>query len=303
MDTSYDSLELYHSYTLDCNSYFDEFETEKETLVFLPKPKIQFFKKGELIGVGAFGSVFQAFNLETGGLFAVKEIHFDCFPSALLEQKIHSIEKEVALLQKLKHPNIVTYFGLEREEFHLNIFMELCPGGSLRTLIKKFGTLSENLIKRYIKQVLFALEYLHQHNVVHGDIKCDNILIDLQSNVKLADFGASRQILESGSCMRPIVGTPNFMSPEVVKQEDSGIASDIWSLGCSMIEMFDGTPPYSELRSCASILYTIASSKETPKIPDELSENAINFLKLCFVRDPKSRATAKELLNHQWIKE
>lgn len=182
--------------------------------------------------------------------------------------------------------------------------MELAPGGSLRSLIKKYGALSENLIKKFSKQVLLALEYLHQHNIVHGDIKCDNILLDLESKVKLADFGASRQIVDSDPTLnKTIVGTPNFMSPEVVMQKDSGIASDIWSLGCSVIEMFDGTPPYSDLRSCASIMYTIASSKETPKLPEKCSENAINFLKLCFVRDPKSRATAKELLNHTWIKD
>jgi serine/threonine protein kinase len=229
-------------------------------------------------------------------------------PIAQIEQKMNVIEREVELVMKLDHENIIRYYGIKREENNLLIFLEYVPGGSIRQLIKKFGNLSEKLVKKFTKQILCGLNYLHERNIVHGDIKCDNILVDTHSRVKLADFGSSREIKEDQPIkLVPLVGTPNFMAPEIVMQTEFGISSDIWSLGCAVIEMFSGSPPFHELTSVASIMFKIASLKDIPPFPDEknilLSKDAKDFLMACFVHDPKQRPTAKDLLEHHWIKE
>ncbi|XP_074275060.1 mitogen-activated protein kinase kinase kinase 17-like [Silene latifolia] len=268
--------------------------------------------KGKLIGSGSFGQVYIAINKNNGQLFVVKSSH--------CEVGMKSLEKEVLILSKLKNsPYIVQFIGKEityappNNERILNVFMEYMGGGTLFDVIDKFGgNLFEGVIRSYTRQLLLGLDYLHKNGIVHCDIKCKNILLDSQGNVKLADFGCAtfgNDFLDKSTSSKVLQqnqyvgGTPLWMAPEVLKGESPNKGSDIWSLGCTIIEMATGKPPnWGENKSnpMATIL-KIVTSNENPIFPNELSREGLNFLEICFQRDSEKRLIAEELLQHPFI--
>lgn len=245
--------------------------------------------KGELIGIGAFGRVFSGLNNVTGELVAVKQVSFakDETLQGRVAEHIKALEAEVAVLKTLKHENIVQYLGTERTEDSIHIFLEYVPGGSIASLLAKFGPFQESVIRVYTRQILRGLEYLHQKGIMHRDIKGANILVDKKGTVKLADFGASKKIEDLatvGSGCKSIRGTPYWMAPEVIKQTGHGRPADIWSVGCTVIEMATGKPPWSSYAAPVAAMFQIASSKDPPPLPEHLSVEAKDFLLLCFNR-------------------
>lgn len=263
--------------------------------------------KGELIGIGAFGRVFSGLNNDTGELMAVKQVGIakDENLRGRVAEHIIALESEVMVLKNLKHENIVRYLGIERSDEGLNIFLEYVSGGSIASLLAKFGKFQENVIRSYTRQILKGLDYLHQRHIMHRDIKGANILIDKSGVVKLADFGASKKIedlatIGSAGC-KSIKGTPYWMAPEVIKQTGHGRPADIWSVACTVIEMATGKPPWSNYNAPVAAMFHIASSKDPPPIPDHLSPEAQDFLRLCFNRVPTERPNASRLLKHPFI--
>ncbi|GMM33668.1 serine/threonine protein kinase [Saccharomycopsis crataegensis] len=261
----------------------------------------------EQIGKGAFASVFKATNKMTKKNIAIKQIDLNT------EDDTMELMSEINLLKSLKHVNIVKYHGFIQRHNTLNIFLEYCDGGSLRELyrkIKKFNKengritpslLTEPEVKFYIRQVLKGLDYLHHEGVVHRDIKAANILLTSERIVKLADFGVSTKVNVNTVNVRncQAAGTPNWMAPEVISLEKVSTASDIWSLGATIIELYTGYPPYHNLNSM-SALHAIVSD-DCPTLPKGLSENGKKFLTKCFQKDPELRSTAKDLLAHPWL--
>lgn len=203
------------------------------------------WQRAEMIGSGSFGKVFLGLNLSSGEMMAVKQIHIGPHMGENGAELLSSIQREVALLQGLRHPNIVTYLGVERDEAEgtLSIFLEYVAGGSIHALLARFGALNEKLARRYVRHITQGVAYLHAHRIVHRDIKGANVLVDHQGVCKLADFGASRKIadiLGGSNDARSLKGTPFWMAPEVIKQTGHGPEADIWSLGCTLIEMVTG---------------------------------------------------------------
>jgi serine/threonine protein kinase len=186
----------------------------------------------------------------------------------------------------------------------LHIFLEFVPGGSIASLLSKFGPFAERVISVYTRQILEGLEYLHRNQIMHRDIKGANILVDNAGCVKLADFGASRQLadlvtMESG--FKSMKGTPYWMAPEVIKQTGHGRQADIWSVGCTTVEMATAKPPWSEYVTQVSALFHIASAKGPPPLPASVSPEARDFMLLCFNRVPKDRPNATRLLQHPFV--
>ncbi len=122
-----------------------------------------------------------------------------------------------------------------------------------------------------------------------------NVLVETTGNVKLADFGCSKVFsdLFEGNAYNSVLGTPHWMAPEVIRQEGAGLSADIWSFGCTVLEMATGHPPWSHIRDPNAVMFHVASSSELPLIPESLSETGKDFLKLCFQRDP-ARRSAKQ---------
>ena len=265
---------------------------------------IKNYKKGDFIGSGASGKVFLGYNLDDGKFFAIKECTFDSVPEDILELKLESLQREINLMKELCHENIVQYYGAEVTGTTLNIFLEYVPGGSVSSLLRRYGRLSEDVVRHYTTQILKGLKYLHENRIVHRDIKGANILVSVEGAIKLADFGASRKIqdiMTLSTEFKSLLGTPHFMAPEVIMQTGHGRSADIWSIGCTVVEMYTGKPPFTEFTTAAAVMFHIAASTEMPSFPEFVSEGCKKFLYKCFIRDPNLRATVDDLLNDPWI--
>ncbi|XP_009765193.1 mitogen-activated protein kinase kinase kinase 1-like [Nicotiana sylvestris] len=259
---------------------------------------ITYWDKGDLLGRGSFGSVYEGIS-DDGFFFAVKEV-------SLLDQgdggrqSLYQLEQEIELLSQFEHENIVRYYGTDKDDSKLYIFLELVTQGSLLSLYQKYH-LRDSQVSVYTRQILHGLKYLHDRNVVHRDIKCANILVDANGSVKLADFGLAKatKLNDVKSCK----GTALWMAPEVVNRKNQGYgqAADIWSLGCTVLEMLTRQFPYSHLENQMQALFKIGKG-EPPPVPNTLSIDARNFINQCLQVDPSARPTASQLLEHPFVK-
>ncbi|RKF78756.1 Cytokinesis protein sepH [Golovinomyces cichoracearum] len=250
---------------------------------------------GECLGKGAFGSVYKAFNWRTGEAVAVKQIRLGDLPKS----ELRMIEAEIDLLKNLNHDNIVKYLGFVKSSDRLNIILEYCENGSLHSICKSYGKFPENLVGVYMGQILLGLQYLHDQGVIHRDIKGANILTTKDGKVKLADFGVSTSTLAGADKEAQVVGTPYWMAPEIIQLSGATTASDIWSLGCTVIELLEGKPPYYKLAPMPALFAIV--NDDHPPLPEGVSPAARDFLIQCFQKDPNLRVSARKLLKHAWI--
>ncbi|GMH29576.1 hypothetical protein Nepgr_031419 [Nepenthes gracilis] len=258
------------------------------------------WKKGKLLGRGTFGHVYAGFNSETGEMCAMKEVTLFS-DDAKSRESAKQLGQEIALLSRLRHPNIVQYYGSETVNDKLYIYLEYVSGGSIYKILQEYGKLGEAAIRSYTQQILSGLAYLHAQKTVHRDIKGANILVDPYGRVKLADFGMAKHITGQ-SCPLSFKGSPYWMAPEVIKTSNGcNLAVDIWSLGCTVLEMATTKPPWSQYEGVAA-MFKIGNSKELPAIPDHLSEEGKEFVKLCLQRNPHNRPAAAQLLEHPFVK-
>ncbi|OTB00843.1 hypothetical protein M426DRAFT_15069 [Hypoxylon sp. CI-4A] len=253
------------------------------------------YRLGECIGKGAFGSVYKAIHWGTGEAVAVKQIKLVNLPKS----ELRMIEAEIDLLKNLNHDNIVKYIGFVKASDCLNIILEYCENGSLHSICKAYGKFPENLVGVYMTQVLQGLQYLHDQGVIHRDIKGANILTTKDGKVKLADFGVSTSTLAGPDKEAQVVGTPYWMAPEIIELSGATPASDIWSLGCTVIELLSGKPPYHHLQAMPALFAIV--NDDHPPLPEGVSSAARDFLIQCFQKDPNLRVSARKLLRHNWI--
>ncbi|PPR05399.1 hypothetical protein CVT24_008013 [Panaeolus cyanescens] len=251
------------------------------------------YQLGDSLGKGAFGQVYRALNLSTGETVAVKEIQLSNIPKSELPE----IQSEIDLLKNLNHPNIVKYKGFVKTRDFLYIILEFCENGSLHNISKKFGKFPESLVAVYISQVLEGLVYLHDQGVIHRDIKGANILTNKDGTVKLADFGVAAKT--GGVADGAVVGSPYWMAPEVIEQSGATTASDIWSVGCVVIELLEGHPPYHTLDPMPALFRIVQD--DCPPIPEGASPIVKDFLYHCFQKDANLRISGKKLFKHPWM--
>ncbi|PWY97167.1 hypothetical protein BCV70DRAFT_71012 [Testicularia cyperi] len=251
------------------------------------------YQLGDCLGRGAFGSVYRGLNWTTGETVAVKQIQLGNIPKSELGE----IMSEIDLLKNLKHPNIVKYKGSEKTRDFLYIILEYCENGSLHHICKRFGKFPEGLVSVYISQVLQGLVYLHDQGVIHRDIKGANILTTKDGSVKLADFGVATKT--GAMSDYAVVGSPYWMAPEVIDQSGATTASDIWSVGCVVVELLEGKPPYHFLAPMPALFRIVQD--DCPPLPEGASPVVKDFLLHCFQKDANLRVSARKLLRHPWM--
>eukprot|EP00033_Pygsuia_biforma_P004368 GCRY01004787.1.p1 GENE.GCRY01004787.1~~GCRY01004787.1.p1 ORF type:complete len:973 (-),score=205.38 GCRY01004787.1:29-2947(-) len=265
------------------------------------------WSRGPVLGRGTFGVTYLGMDQHTGTLLAVKELTLTGSLKSCRNQ-VQSVQQEIGLMKKLHHPNIVRYIGTQQEGPQLRIFIEYIAGGSLRSILSSFGKLPETVVNVYTRQILEGLAYLHSQHIIHRDIKAANVLVDHHGAMKLSDFGCSKQFEtlmgnadESGRGLgRTLRGTPYWMAPEMIREAGYGRKSDIWSLGCTVIEMLTAENPFANMSNAQSAMYQIARGI-TPPFPPGISSDLRDFLKKCFVANPLKRPGSQTLLKHPWI--
>lgn len=225
-----------------------------------------------------------------GQLIAVKQVMLDVSTSETAGKEHNQLQREIDLLKNLNHPNIVGYLGTVLADDVISIFMEYVPGGSIYSILNRFGPLPEKVFALYTRQILEGVAYLHENRVIHRDLKGSNIMLLPTGIIKLIDFGCAcclNHLMHSGGnsdLLKSVHGTPYWMAPEVITETGHGRKSDIWSIGCTVFEMATGKPPLAHMGKIAALFYIGVRKGLMPSLPDEFSEEAKGFVQACLVR-------------------
>ena len=253
--------------------------------------KIHGYEIIKLLGNGSFGSVYSCRSIKTGKNYAIK-----VFDKSEEESEI-SFKNEVSKLKLLKNNSIVKYIESFEENDNFFIVLEEIQGYDLFDVITKSDKLNEKLAKKYTYEIAKVIKYLTDNDIIHHDIKCENIMIDALDNVKIVDFGSCVEIQETSKFL--FNGSLPYMAPEMAQNKAYNEEIDVWSLGICLYVMVVGELPFFEknrIRLLQKIILT------EPKYPDYLSDDCVSLLKLMLEKDPKRRITIKGVLKHQWFK-
>ncbi|XP_060573843.1 serine/threonine-protein kinase 33-like isoform X2 [Ruditapes philippinarum] len=268
------------------------------------------YEIGEKLGQGAFGKVFQVRHKATNEEWAMKFINKEKAGSSAIKL----LEREVAILKKVSHRNIIQLNEVFETGKRMFLVMELCTGGELAEALKEKRYFMESEVKVITKELASAITYLHKIDIVHRDLKLENILVSKfpdatnpedRLQIKVTDFGLS--ITKSGvghdNMMQDFCGTPNYMAPEIIDNKSYSQQCDVWALGVIVYTLFCGYFPFRS-RNDDDSLYDIIKKGDidfTDETWNEVSDEAKECIKKMLNTDPAHRLTASEVLNHHWI--
>ena len=302
---------IYMESSLSLTDYIKNFYKKNKKY---PNTNLSFYKYGRLIGQGAFGKVNLGLNVLTGRVVAIKSFNKKNFDTKTDFMK--KIIYETNLMKKLNHKNITKILEMFEDDKYILIIMEYINGGNLFSFVKKRRKLSEKISKFLFKQIILGLQHIHSHNIVHRDVKLENILIDLNNTIKICDFGIGRVLSNPDDLLYDQCGTPMYMAPEILfSSQDKGYKGfpvDIWSAGIALYIMLSGTLPFSVKKEDSlndnknkkknwALKQAIMYSQ--PKKIEKISEKAKDLLHGLLNKDPDKRLTIDEILNHPWLKE
>ncbi|KAI7901610.1 kinase-like domain-containing protein [Cokeromyces recurvatus] len=253
------------------------------------------YKRVKCIGQGASGSVYLSSHIANNAKVAVKQMELS------KQSRLDLIVNEIMIMKESRHENIVNFLDAFLVRGDLWVIMEFMEGGALTDVIEN-NTMNEQQIATICLETTKGLDHLHSQNIIHRDIKSDNVLLNFQGQVKISDFGYCAKLTDQRNKRATMVGTPYWMAPEIVKQKEYGAKVDIWSLGIMAIEMIENEPPYLDEEPLKALYLIATNGTPSLKRPETLSKELKNYLAVCLCVDVKSRASAAELLNHEFLK-
>lgn len=259
------------------------------------------YKFKEILGGGHFGTVRTGYKKQgdPNKLVAIKSISKKNINQKDLDEMINEVE----CLSMMDHPNIIKFYETYNDEYYFHIVMSLCKGKDVFDKIIEEGSITEINVSTIIYKVLSAITYCHEMGICHRDIKPENILFENENNegeIKIIDFGLSKKY-DSQINMQTVLGTPYYVAPEVLKGNYNQ-KCDVWSIGIFTYVMLSGQPPFGG-KNNNDIFNSITNSELTfpSKYFNAISEEGIDFIKKCLVKDPKQRMLAKEAISHKWF--
>ncbi|XP_042484409.1 mitogen-activated protein kinase kinase 9-like [Macadamia integrifolia] len=261
-------------------------------------------EKLKVLGHGNGGTVYEVRHKHTSAIYALKVVRADCDTTVRRQ-----IFREIQILRRTDSPYTVRCHGIfEKPSGDIAIVMEYMDAGTLETLLKSHGTLSEPSLSTIARQVLNGLHYLHSQKIVHRDIKPANLLVNQKMEVKIADFGVSRIMCRMLEPCDSYVGTCAYMSPERFNPDSygsnyDGYAADIWSLGLTLMELYLGHFPFlrPEQRPDWATLMCAICFGEPPSLPENASDEFRSFINCCLQKDSTKRWTVSQLLSHPFV--
>ncbi|XP_044538037.1 serine/threonine-protein kinase 33 [Gracilinanus agilis] len=268
----------------------------------------QIYSFGRKLGQGSFGVVIEVTDKITAVKWAMKKVNKEKAGSSAVKL----LEREVTILKTVKHEHIIHLERVFETAKRMYLVMELCEAGELKEMLSKKGHFSENETRQIIQDLASAIAYLHKKDIVHRDLKLENILVkssytneknETNYNIKVTDFGLAVQ--KEGGCesmLQATCGTPIYMAPEVIKAQDYSQQCDIWSIGVIMYMLICGEPPF--IANSEEKLFELIRKGQLcfeKKAWERVSDSAKFALGQLLKVDPAHRITAKELLDNQWI--
>jgi len=250
----------------------------------------------ELLGTGSFATVFKAKHIPTKRNVAVK-----VFEKCKLRDsaELESLMNEVRISSRADHPLIATLFETFEDENNFYISMELVPNDSLLSFINSSGGIGEGAARKLFAQLVLVLEYLHKDlNVIHRDLKAENILLDRYGNIRLIDFGLSKNYDPSAPFMSTICGSPAYAAPELVKGNPYTNSVDIWSIGVILFAMIAGFLPFDDQNMNEQLKKVINCE---PEYPNNISPSLLDLLKRLLNKNPETRITLDKIKEHPWV--
>uniref|UniRef100_A0A8C0R2X5 Serine/threonine-protein kinase PLK n=1 Tax=Canis lupus dingo TaxID=286419 RepID=A0A8C0R2X5_CANLU len=255
------------------------------------------YRRGKLIGKGAFSRCYKLMDMSTSAVFALKVVPRAGGAAGRLRPR-GKVDREIALHSRLKHRNIVALHGHFADRENVYMVLEYCSRQSLAHVLEARQTLTEPEVRYYLRGLVSGLRYLHQRRIVHRDLKPSNFFLNKNMVVKIGDLGLAARVGPGGHCHRVLCGTPNFLAPEVISRNGHSCQSDLWALGCIMYTVLTGTPPF--MVAPLSEMYQNIRDGRYPE-PAHLSPNARRLIARLLAPNPVERPSLDHLLQDDFF--
>mmetsp|Transcript_16039 Transcript_16039/g.29391 ORF Transcript_16039/g.29391 Transcript_16039/m.29391 type:complete len:495 (+) Transcript_16039:1017-2501(+) len=262
----------------------------------IPQTTSEYYRYGEVLGKGAFGKVILGVHVLTGFKVAIKMIEKSYMQE---ERRRRKVFQEILAMRSIKSPYILPLYEVFESSNHLLLVIEYAPGGDLLHYVKNKGRLTEAEAAYFLKQLVEGLKACHARNIIHRDVKLDNILLDhSKTKVKLCDFGVCR-VLKKGELINEHCGTPAYLAPEIIANVDyDGYCVDVWSLGVTLYAMVTGTLPF-KAKNLPDLQKAVL--KGTFELPSHLSNHCCSLLRGLLQLVPRQRLTLEQISEHPWV--
>ncbi|KAI1900144.1 hypothetical protein AGOR_G00046990 [Albula goreensis] len=253
------------------------------------------FCRGKVLGKGGFAKCYELTDLATGKVYAAKIIPHTRVSKPHQREKI---DREIELHKALHHKHIVHFYQHFEDKDNIYILLEYCSRRSLAHILKARKVLTEPEVRYYLRQIMSGMQYLHEHEILHRDLKLGNFFVSESMELKVGDFGLAARLEPQGNRRKTICGTPNYLSPEVLNKQGHCCESDVWALGCVMYTMLLGKPPF-ETTNLKETYRCIREARYT--LPSSLSLPARQLITSMLAKNPQDRPSLQEILTHQFF--